>query len=124
MVVQAVIDGVSLPRVGWTTGWALLLFFLIQYSRGKLMNESAHLEQMEALRLAHAAALAAKDSEIDRIEHDRQEWRAESRIKDAQNVEKDEQIREKDVQLRHMAELGRTLDSVLTAIRPLQGGPQ
>ena len=42
--------------------------------------------------------------------HDRDEWRSESRIKDAQ-------IAEKDMQLRHMAEVGKTVEQ---AFRGLQ----
>lgn len=42
--------------------------------------------------------------------HDRNEWRAESRIKDAQ-------IAEKDTQLRHMAEVGKTSEAVLLKLR-------
>lgn len=43
--------------------------------------------------------------------HDRNEWRTESRIKDAQVAEKDEQ-------LRHLAEVGRTVDAIMRAMKP------
>ena len=42
--------------------------------------------------------------------HDRDEWRAESRIKDAQ-------IGEKDKQLEHMGEIGHTVESFLGAFQ-------
>lgn len=42
--------------------------------------------------------------------HEANEWRAESRVKDAQIAEKDEQ-------LRHLAEVGNTVDAVMRAIQ-------
>jgi hypothetical protein len=51
---------------------------------------------------------------LDDAIHDRDEWRAESRIKDAQ-------IAEKDSQLRHLAEVGETQKSVLSALSKLTG---
>lgn len=48
--------------------------------------------------------------ELDNIAHDRDEWRAESRIKD-------QQLQIKDDQLDHLAEVGRTVDSILRAIK-------
>lgn len=50
--------------------------------------------------------------EYERVEHDRDEWRTESRLKDAQIVEKDQQ-------LRHMAEVGITMKAVLEALQRL-----
>lgn len=49
---------------------------------------------------------------LDDVIHDRNEWRAESRIKDTQ-------IQEKDEQLRHLAEVGETQKAVLTSISRL-----
>lgn len=46
------------------------------------------------------------------VVHDRNEWRAESRIKDAQ-------IAEKDVQLQHLSEVGETQKAVLHAVAQL-----
>lgn len=51
--------------------------------------------------------------ELEKAEHDRDEWRTESRIKD-------QQIQVKDDQLDHLAEVGRTVDAVL---RALKSGP-
>ena len=48
--------------------------------------------------------------ELDNIAHDRDEWRTESRIKD-------QQIQVKDEQLSHLAEVGRTVDSIVRAIK-------
>lgn len=49
---------------------------------------------------------------LDDSNHDRNEWRAESRIKD-------QQISEKDTQLRYMAEVGETQKSVLASLQRL-----
>lgn len=51
--------------------------------------------------------------ELDHVEHDRNEWRTESRIKD-------QQIREKDDQITALAEVGKTVEAVL---RALKSGP-
>lgn len=120
----AMVDGIGLPEIGWTTGWVLTFFVGIQFLRGKILTASAHEEQVSILQASHAQAMAAKDAEIDRVEHDRQEWRSESRIKDAQLAEKDTQLNEQAKQISAMDALGRTLDSVLTAIRPGPGGAQ
>lgn len=50
--------------------------------------------------------------EVERIEHDRDEWRAESRIRDAE-------IAEKNKQLEHVAEVGTTMKAVLGALQKL-----
>jgi len=42
--------------------------------------------------------------------HDRDEWRAESRIKD-------QQIRERDEQLRHLSEVGETVEAIMRSIQ-------
>ena len=55
--------------------------------------------------------------EVERVEHDRDEWRTESRIKDAQ-------IAEKDAQLLHMGEVGRQMRRVLTAVQQLPHAPK
>jgi uncharacterized protein HemX len=58
--------------------------------------------------------------QYDEAIHDRDEWRAESRVKDAQ-------IAEKDTQLRHMAEVGKNFDAIMRALQEAarrdQGGP-
>ena len=55
--------------------------------------------------------------QYDDVIHDRNEWRAESRIKDSQ-------ITEKDRQLSHMAEVGKTVEALLAAYQKArrQGG--
>lgn len=50
---------------------------------------------------------------VDDVRHDRDEWRTEARIKD-------QEIAEKNRQLDHLAEVGRTVDAVL---RALKSGP-
>lgn len=59
--------------------------------------------------------------QYDDVQHDRNEWRTECRLKDQQIVEKDEQIATKDRQLSHLAEVGATMRHVLTAIQRLSG---
>lgn len=49
--------------------------------------------------------------------HDRDEWRAESRLKDAQ-------IAEKDKQLGHMAEVGEAQKALLTSLNQMTGRGQ
>lgn len=48
--------------------------------------------------------------QYDEAIHDRDEWRTESRLKDAQ-------IAEKDVQLRHMAEVGNTVEQLVRGLQ-------
>lgn len=48
--------------------------------------------------------------QYDDVIHDRDEWRAESRLKDAQIVEKD-------TQLRHLAEVGRVVRNIMAALQ-------
>jgi hypothetical protein len=52
---------------------------------------------------------------LDDALHDRDEWRAESRIKD-------QQIAIKDQQLGHLAEVGETQKALLTSLGKLTGG--
>lgn len=116
------VDGVGLPEVGWSTGWIGLIFLAVLFSRGKLLTEKDHLERVQIMQTLHEAAITAKNAEIDRINHDRMEWRTESRIKDAQFAEKDAQLAEQAKQLAAVSTLGRTVEAILTAIRPLPGG--
>jgi hypothetical protein len=60
-------------------------------------------------------------SSLDDALHDRDEWRAESRVKDAQMAAKDDQLDTKDEQLRHLAEVGETQKALLNAIGKLTG---
>jgi hypothetical protein len=48
--------------------------------------------------------------QYDEVTHDRDEWRTESRLKDAQ-------IAEKDVQLRHLAEVGKTVEQLARGLQ-------
>jgi hypothetical protein len=109
------IEGLPFPSIGLATGWLVALWFVISLLRGKLMTESAHLREVGRLEADHIR-------EVERVDHDRQEWRAESRIKDAQLQEKDAQIGERDKQLSAMESLGRTVESVMIAVRQIAGG--
>lgn len=82
------IDGIGLPQVGLGSGWAGLLVVVIFIIRGALVPRRS----------------------LEDVIHDRDEWRAESRIKDAQIAEKNEQ-------LRHMGEVGRTVEAILGALQ-------
>lgn len=81
------IEGVALPAVGLGSGWALVAVFVVLIYRGLLVPRRTY------------------DDKV----HDGNEWRAESRIKDAQIAEKDEQ-------LRHMAEVGKTVDHIMRSL--------
>ena len=61
-----------------------------------------------ALALGRGWIVTAR--ELAQATHDRDEWRAESRIKDAQ-------IAERDVQLAHLAEVGHAVNAVMRAIQ-------
>lgn len=56
------------------------------------------------------------------VQHDRDEWRAEGRLKDAQMAEKDKQLAEKDRQLTYLREVGETSKAVLSALQRLASG--
>lgn len=68
------------------------------------------------LVLLFAAGLATgrlfTKRQYDEVAHDRDEWRAEGRLKD-------QQIDEQSLQLRYMAEVGRTMEAILTAVHSL-----
>ena len=83
-----------LPNVGLGSGWALAALFGVLVYRGHLVPRKTHEQRVED------------------IAHDRNEWRAESRIKDAQIAKKDEQ-------LGYMREVGEANRAVLTAIQQL-----
>lgn len=63
-----------LPNIGIGSGWVILGVGL---ATNRLMTRSQHMEQM-------AAVQATYQRQVDDLAHDRGEWRAESRIKDAQ----------------------------------------
>ena len=80
--------------VGQDAGWAIVVGLVVAFFRGKVWTDAAYQEKV----------------------HEANEWRAESRIKDAQ-------IAEKDRQLTHMAEVGRTVDAIMRSIhRNAQSG--
>lgn len=70
-----------------TGGWLLVAGFVAAMLRGKIVPRTT----------------------LDDALHDRDEWRAESRVKDAQ-------IATKDAQLTHLAEVGETQKALLTAL--------
>lgn len=82
------LEGIGLPQVGLGSGWALVAVFVVLIYRGALVPRRTY------------------DDKV----HDGNEWRAESRIKDAQ-------IAEKDKQLRHLEEVGHSVNAVMRAIQ-------
>lgn len=60
--------------------------------------------------IALARGWVVTSREHDNLLKDRDEWRSESKLKDAQ-------LDEKDTQLRHLAEVGHTVDSIMSALR-------
>lgn len=78
-----------------TAGWILVAAFVAAMIKGAVVPRSS----------------------LDDALHDRDEWRAESRIKDAQ-------IAEKDSQLMSMAEVGEAQKALLTSIARLTGQEQ
>lgn len=80
-------------QIGAGAGWPLVGLFAWLIFKGHLVPRTTHDDAL----------------------HDRDEWRAESRIKDAQ-------IDEKDTQLRAVAEVGELSKSILMAVRNAQSG--
>lgn len=107
-LIAPLVSDVSADGVPWgsfsvaTGGWLLVTVFVVAILRGKLVPRSS---LDDARKVAEDTA------------HDRDQWRAESRIKDAQITEKDEQ-------LRHLAEVGETEKAVLNALSRLTEGYQ
>lgn len=75
-------------QLGVGSGWALVAFCVYLIFTGRLVPKPTY----------------------DRAVHEGNEWRTESRIKDAQ-------IAEKDTQLRHMGEVGRTVEKVMSNLQ-------
>lgn len=106
-------DGLPVNQLlGFSSGWLIVALGALAIMRGGLIPKSSHDRE-----------IAAKDAEIDRRDHEAQEWRTEGRIKDQQLQVKDEQLAEKDVQLRHMSEVGRTVETVMGAVQSLLNRP-
>lgn len=81
------------PQVGIGSGWLFVGIFVWLIFKGHIVPRSTYDDAL----------------------HDRNEWRAESRIKDSQ-------IDEKDTQLRAVAEVGELSKSILLAVRNAQSG--
>lgn len=82
------IQGVPPELLGIGAGWAIVAFGVLAFIRGGLYSRKA----------------------MEDVLHDRDEWRAESRIKDAQIAEKDEQ-------LRHLKEVGETVKQLARGLQ-------
>lgn len=121
-------DGVSfgLPTVGMSLGWILFVWLFMSLLAGKLHTDKAWLarerdHEREVLRME-----AEHARELERVEHDRGEWRSESRIKDAQMAELNEQAAERNRQIRSLEPLGSTLEQVMQGLRDVvaRGGEE
>lgn len=97
------IGGLCLVAFG---GWALAAYFIRLFFTGKVYVAAQVDREMAAAAMA-----------LERAEHDRDEWRAEGRIKDTQIALKDEQ-------LRFMGEVGKTQEAVLSTLQRLARGEE
>lgn len=100
-----VLEGLPCSVIGVGSGWLLAFVFVVLVYRGKLVPDRQVTHELDATAKA-----------LERAEHDRDEWRAESRIKDAQVAERP--------QLAHMGEVGRQVKRVLSALQPLPHAPE
>ena len=80
-------ESIPWPQVGIGSGWALVVFVLVLFFRGKIWTDAAYQQKV----------------------HEANEWRTESRIKD-------QQIREQEIQLGHLSEVGKTVDAIMRSI--------
>ena len=85
------LGGIGLPAVGVGSGWALVAVGFWMFLSGRLYSRK----------------------QVEDTIHDRDEWRAESRIKDAQLAEKD----------RHIGEMEEGFNALHLLIRSIQRGP-
>ena len=99
----SVLNGVGVVGLVVIFGWLL--------ATGRLVT-SREVERIET---------SAREA-LEKAEHDRDEWRAESRIKDAQIGVKDEQIRERDRQISALSEVGDLLTDLFRTMKRLAAG--
>lgn len=99
---------IPLEAVGIGSGWALVVLFVVMFFRGKIHTDA----EVQRMVVDHQRLVAD-------LIHDRDEWRAEGRLKD-------QQIDEQGIQLRYLAEVGKTVQAVLNAVHQLarSGGSQ
>lgn len=98
-------EGIPWPAVTAASGgWLLAFAFLYMVFSGKVYAATQVDREMARAALA-----------LEKAEHDRDEWRTESRIKDAQ-------ISEQAKQLGYMAEVGEMQKAVLTSLQKLEEG--
>lgn len=81
-------DFIPWPQIGVGSGWALVVVAVLMVLTGRLVPKPS----------------------VDRVQHDANEWRTESRLKD-------QQLLEKDIQLRHLEELGRNFDQLMRTLQ-------
>jgi hypothetical protein len=84
-------EAIPWDHIGIGSGWAFVGLFVWLALTGRLVPKTEH------------------DRSLEHAEHEAQEWRTESRIKD-------QQIREQEIQLGHLAEVGKTVDAIMRSI--------
>lgn len=123
VIVDAVTDGVTLnaPTIGLGLGWLVSLWFVAGLIAGKLHSDKAWLARERDHRLEGSRQQRDHERQTEWLEHQLTEWRAESRIKDAQIVELNEQAAERNRQIRALESLGGTVEELVLGIRDLAG---
>ena len=105
------IEGVPVEALNGAGVVGIALLVAIAIARGWLVT-AREVERIET---------SAREA-LEKAEHDRDEWRAESRIKDAQIGVKDEQIRERDRQISALSEVGDLLTDLFRTMKRLAAG--
>lgn len=90
-------------EIGAGAGWAAFLSLTLLMARAVKTGDWIP-------RTTHEREIEAVVREMEAVKHDRNEWRTESRIKDAQ-------LSEQATQLRHLGEVGRTVEHAMSALQ-------
>ena len=105
------IEGVPVEALNGAGVVGVVLLVGIAIARGWLVT-AREVERIET---------AAREA-LEKAEHDRDEWRAESRIQATQLAVKDEQINVKDQQISSLSEVGELLTDLLRTMKRLAAG--
>lgn len=99
MLIEPIVEGVPPSMLGIGAGWLLVGIFVLAILRGKLVPKAT----VDRIETQH-------QQQLERVEHDRDEWRTEGRLKDAQ-------IAEQNKQLGMLAEVGETVKQLAQGIQ-------
>lgn len=102
-IVEALTNGIGV------IGVVLLIFWMI--TTGRLVTR----REVDRMVAEHARQIALLQNRIADGDHEANEWRTEGRIKDTQ-------IAEKDTQLRHLAEVGKSVESIMHVLQKARSG--